>query len=435
MNICQYISKKALFATFLAFFCFSSYAYAEPPKEPNLLVSSDIQKVIDGFVESIVNAEIKEKEKEIDARFPEPRSEEDKRRVKAAKDALAAAAAASKEIIRVQLTQACFEAKCQTDTVKKVAEAYVVKSEASRLLGDYMKMLDDFIDQAERQSADLAAALRKLNTGIAEGNAKVNAWWNFFGIGQDALLEAQVAQAQARRIGNNVKEINEVLVKINEEMNSLQDGVKNGTLSAKEAGDSIKYIESLMVDIQRLISEAITYMKKPQLAAVIAKNAPDMNLAKKISDAQKILDQVSEKIREADSRKADELKSEFLNALPVPVDITKPLAPQLKIPPQVHPIPKSGNTASEKPSVADPFVESPSQSNSKPPTFIPPTPKPTTYRLQWPILDRFGQPTGSYDVFEYPSTETRPTPYNGVYKGRISPQQRGVPIEALPQYR
>ncbi len=437
MYICQYTTKKALLMAFLSFFCFSYIAYADPQTPPNLIVSPEIKNAIDKFVNDFVNAELVAKLKEIDAMFPEPRSADDKRRAAAAKEAARAAAEASKEILRTQLMQACFEAKCQTDTVKKMAEAYVIKTEASKMIQEYMKFMDGFIADANKQSAEMKAALDKLNAGIANGNATVNAWWNIFGIGQSALTQAQYARAYAEAIAKRIKEINEILARLKEDLKDLQDGMKNNTISPKTAAEWIAYDRTLVADIQRLLGEIIGYMQRPELAAVIAKNAPEIDLAAKIKAAQELLDQVNKKIKESESERAEQMQQQLLNVLPIPVDITRPLPPQLAIPPRARPIPPAGTdpfaptNPPVTPAPTTPSRPTPTASPSRPanPPIMPP---PTTYRLQWPILNIFGQPTGSYDVFEYPSSEKNPTPYNGVYKGRISPQQG--PIQALPSY-
>ena len=343
---------------FLFVFCFSSISLAQTastkPAEPNLLVSPDIQKLIEGFVESHANNEFKKKEVEIEAMFPKPRTKDNENTIARLKDV----ARIANEVIRREtsaaLTQKCFELQCDADTLKKIAEAYAIKNEASIMLDAYMKSMGGFITQANKQSAAMQSALNKLNTGIAEGNAKVNAWWNFFGIGEAALREAQTARVQAQQIGKDSKEINETLLKINKELKDLQDGVKNGTLSAKDAEAAMAYIQSLVADIQRLIADAIAYMQKSELNAVVAKNAPEMNLPARIREARVIEQQIIEKVAESESKKANEMKNQLLNALPIPVDITKPLAPQLKVPPKAKPIPIPGA------GVATPPAEDPS---------------------------------------------------------------------------
>lgn len=399
-----------------------------------MLVSPDIQKLIEGFVESHANNELKKKETEIEAMYPKPRSKAEQDRVDRLKNNARETAEIIKRDTSAGLTQKCFELQCDADTLKKIAEAYSVKSEASILLDDYMKSMDGFVVQAQKQSAAMRAALDKLNKGIADGSAKVNAWWNFFGIGESALREAQIAKAQAEQIAKDIREINEALAKINQEIKDVQAGVKNGTLSVKEAETAMAYIESLIADIQRSIADAIAYMQKPELTAVTLKNAPDMNLAARIREAKAIERQIIEKVAEADSKKANEMKSQLLNALPIPVDITKPLAPQLKVPSKVAPIPKPADIP-VMPPAKDPFVDPAPQPQprSRPPVVVP---QPTTYRLTYPVLDLFGRPTGIYHIHEFPSSETNPKPtdktFKGSYRGSMPPQQ---PLEALPSFR
>jgi|GEM_PF-7028579 len=464
MNICQYTHKKAFIGAFLIVLCNAFLAHAEPPKEPKILVNEKMEKIL----EKIINDFNETVDSEIDIALEELKNMEEykpkknenatekKIREKDLLDAINALESARKAIkanARPILVAGCMEITCGTLKIKDMARAYVVKNKAISTFVDYENKMKEFIDQAKRQQAEIKIGYDKLDAGIkaVENPSNPLDWFkskglNWFGIEADFYSASIDARTQVDNIDKKIKEINAILAKLQEDLDWLKGGVKRGDLTPQIAENQIAYDKSLILNIRDSVVAIIALMKSKEIDLVIKEKARDMNLPKKIKEAEAILKSIEEMIAFMESDEAERKKQEFLEALAVPVKpFPAQLDPQLIIPPQIKLAPKPSDSSANSP-MEDQFVE-PSikptkpKPNNKPSVSAPVTPpKPTTYFLWWPVLNIFGQPTGDYDLFEYPSSIPRgqATRSNGWRRERLSRRRERssqAPLQALPTYR
>lgn len=457
MNNCQYMPKKAMIFGFLGVFAVFSFvggAYAQvtikPSGKPSVSIKPPVSAPATAPVTGIDSLEIKEvvdramkiidtelekakeaKKKEVAAKFP-PNSPQ----LTVAMNGVDAAFAAIREGARIRVEGICTGLKCDTEKIQEIAEAYVTKQIALDFLAQYTSFVNQSIPDTEKQLADMRKTMEKFNTKIDEGR---NGWgyWLFGDVFGD-LKQAEAAREQARQITMRIRIAYERLNEMRELFNKLQAGINGATLSEAEALKLIGKIKNALTDIERATAEILPYLSKPELMAVVAKHAPEIDLKARATMIEQASSQIKAKLKEFETEKAKEMQKQLLKVLPVPVDLTKPL-PQIVMP-------KTEPVEGPKPNPVriKPFIEPSSEPATVPSPSITPT-KPstapaTTYRLSWPFRDGAGR-TIRYDIIEYPSSEKSPTPYNGtLIKSEFVPVPSPAyaprkPLEALPTYR
>ncbi len=429
MTNCQYIAKKAFLRPFFvigAVLCLAPGAYAQvtikaPEKPPAPVVtikppapiaapasgisSLEIQKVVDDAM------------KVIDAKIEEEKAAEKKKVVEKfapnspqfaiAMSGVDAAFMAIREGARMRVTEACAGLKCDSDRIRAIAEAYVTKKIASDFFSQYASFVAQSITDTEKQRAEMRRTMELFDSKITEGR---NGWgYRLFGDVFGELNQAGIAREQARQITMRVQATYDRLNEMQALFTKLQAGIGGTSLSEEEALKLIGKIKILLADIERSTAEILPYLSKPELIAIVAKHAPDIDLKAKAIKLEQISGQIKAKIKDFETDKAKEMQKQLFKVLPIPVDLTKPL-PQLVMPKP------SGNPASNPVSI-DPFVAPPATSPASPlvPSMKPPVTAPVTYRLSWPLKDGSGKII-RYDIFEYPSSlpAEKATPYNGL---------------------